>query len=327
MGELEHERVATSPHTDNGRDVTSPGDLVTALEQIVLGHPHECRLAVAGFLARAHILIEDAPGTGKTLLARSLASMIGGSHRRVQATPDLLPSDITGTSIYRPSDSSWEFRAGPVFTNVLLVDEVNRASPRTQAALLEPMEEHQVTVDGSSRPLPTPFLVVATQNPLGDAGTFPLPTSQLDRFGVVFDLGRPARQAEQAILSGIGGVGALAAGTIVASPATFAAWQDDVDRQHVAAAVTRYVLDIADALRSDVDVTAGPSTRALLGLQQLARAWSLLAGRNHVTPSDIRDVAPAALAHRVAFGRATKLTEARQRLADVVLSVGVEGPG
>ena len=178
------------------------GLLVDTLGKVLLGHEAELRLVVAALLAGEHVLVEDAPGTGKTLLARSLATVIGAHHRRVQATPDLLPADVTGTSVFHPGTAAWEFRPGPVFTNILLVDELNRASPRAQSALLEPMEERQVTVDGQPRALPDPFLLIATQNPLGDAGTFPLPASQLDRARMDTRRDAPDRRSLHFALSG-----------------------------------------------------------------------------------------------------------------------------
>src|SRR5690349_8867003 len=207
---------ADGPAQRDPRAVAS--ELFDAVASAVRGAPETVRLALVALLSGGHLLVEGMPGTGKTLLAKSLATAIGGRFRRVQCTPDLLPADVTGTTVYGPATGVWEFRAGPVFANVVLVDEINRASPRTQAALLEPMEERQVTIDGATHELPDPFFVVATQNPAGAAGTFPLPESQLDRFAIVCTLGLPGRTAEREILDGEGGIDALEALSPVTSP-------------------------------------------------------------------------------------------------------------
>src|SRR4051794_273456 len=226
------------PQTPGPAAIRDPRAVATELRDAVAsavrGAPDTVGLALVALLSGGHLLVEGMPGTGKNLLAKSMAAAIGGHFGRVQCTPDLLPADVTGTSVYQPATGEWEFRPGPVFANVVLVDEINRASPRTQAALLEPMEEHQVTIDGATHHLPEPFLLVATQNPFGSAGTFPLPESQLDRFSMVCTLGRPDRVAEREILAGAGGAGALGEIEAVTTPAELAATIAAVRQVHCA---------------------------------------------------------------------------------------------
>jgi len=292
--------------------------LVGTVSAAVRGKDAEVRLAVVALLAGGHLLLEDLPGTGKTLLAKSLATAIGGRFGRVQCTPDLLPTDITGTSVYSPVDGSWTFRAGPLFANVVLVDEVNRASPRTQAALLEPMEEHQVTVDGTTHRLPAPFFCIATQNPYGQIGTFPLPESQLDRFALVVSMGLPDRDAEREILTGRGGTDVFASLRPVADPTAVAAAVAAVRHVHGAPAVVEYVLDLAAATRTHPELTVGVSPRATVGLLHAARAHAVVSGRAHLTPDDVQAVAASSFAHRVAVGGVVDTGAARRVIADVV---------
>lgn len=284
------------------------------LSRVLRGKPEVIRLALVGLLSGGHLLVEDVPGVGKTLLAKALARSIGGDFRRVQATPDLLPSDLTGVSIFRKgadaASDTWEFRPGPLFANVVLVDEINRATPRTQSALLEAMEEGQVTVDGESRRLPHPFFLVATQNPFEHAGTFPLVEGQRDRFSIVIQLGRPARAAERELLLGVGGAAHLDDIGPVTTGAEVAGAIAEVRRIHLEPAIADYVIDIADATRSHKDVVLGASPRASLGVLHAAQALAAIAGRGYVTPEDVRAVAPAALAHRLILGGGPDLAAA-----------------
>ncbi len=289
------------PGAASAPDLRAPGALADALAGVVLGEAAPIRLAVAAFVAGGHVLIEDAPGVGKTLLAKALAAGIGGTFRRIQGTADLLPSEITGVDVFEPGSGTWAFRPGPLFAHVVLVDELNRATPRAQSALLEAMAEGQVSVDGTSRPLPDPFFVVATQNPFGDAGTFPLVPGQRDRFAVSIRLGVPIADTERAILLGHGGEAALARMAPVADTPVWVDTRAAVRDVLVDAAVADYVLALVHRLRGSAG-GAGLSTRAALTVVHLARAWAVLDGRRYVLPDDVKAVAPAVLGHRLASG-------------------------
>ena len=302
------------------------GRLFGAVSSAVRGKDDVVRLSLVALLAGGHLLVEDLPGTGKTLLAKSLAAALGGRFGRVQCTPDLLPTDITGTSVYSPADGSWTFRPGPLFANVVLVDEINRASPRTQAALLEPLEEHQVTVDGLTHRLPDPFFCVATQNPHGQIGTFPLPESQLDRFALVLSMGLPDRAAEREILTGRGGNDVYAGIEPVAHPSEVAAAVASVHAVHCAAPLVEYVLDLAAATRTHPDLAVGASPRASVGLLQAARAHAVVVGRPHVTPDDVQAVVGPAFAHRVSVGGSVDTTAGAAVVADIVARTPVPRP-
>ena len=297
--------------------------LVDNLAAVVLGKREEISLVVAGLLAGGHVLLEDVPGVGKTLLAKSLARSLGGTAGRVQGTADLMPADITGVSVYDRERHAWDFHPGPVFHNVVLVDEINRATPRAQSALLEAMGEGHVTVDGQNHPLPTPFFVIATQNPYGDVGTFPLVEGQTDRFALVVSLGLPGREAERAMLAGDGGPTALDALRPVATADELGDAVASADGTYVAPAIADYVLDIVAATRNHPELDHGASPRAARTLLQVAKAYAAVAGRDFVTPDDVKAVAVAVLAHRV--GAVTRRgTEAmRPVVRDLVAGVAI----
>jgi MoxR-like ATPase len=273
--------------------------LLANLSMVIRGKPEALRLGVIALLSGGHLLVEDVPGVAKTLLAKAMAASVGGSFRRVQGTPDLLPSDLTGVSVYQPASGAWEFRPGPLFANVVLVDEVNRATPRTQAALLEAMEEHQVSVDGATRPLPDPFFLVATQNPFEHAGTFLLPDGQLDRFAVVMHLGYADPVSERDVLLGRGGAEVLDQLDPVTDTDGLRWARAAVREVHCEPAVADYIVAIATATRSHPEISIGASTRASVGVLHAAQATAALGGRAFVTPDDVKSVAAPALAHRL----------------------------
>jgi MoxR-like ATPase len=318
------EPVPSGPATG---PVPAAGALVDAVTSVVLGHHGAVQVAVAAFLAGGHVLVEDSPGVGKTLLAKALARAVGGSFGRIQATADLLPSDITGVSVFDPDRRTWTFRPGPVFNHVVMVDELNRATPRAQSALLEAMAEGHVTVDGTTHPLPRPFFVVATQNPRGDHGTFPLVAGQRDRFAVRLHLGIPSPDVERELLRGRGGTAHLEDLHPVATPAAWVAAQDAVARVDVSDAVVDYLVDLAAATRTHPAGDPELSPRASLTLQRVAQAAAALVGRTYVLPDDVKAVAPAVLGHRLAplagGGGPDNPTTAADRVAAVVSTVTV----
>ena len=274
--------------------------VLDAVNSVILGHDGAVRLAVATFLAGGHLLIEDSPGVGKTLLGKALARAIGGSFGRVQATADLLPSDVTGVSVFDPDARSWAFRPGPVFNNVVLVDELNRSTPRAQSSLLEAMAEAHVTVDGTTHPLPHPFFVIATQNPGSDHGTFPLVSGQRDRFAARLRLGIPPPEIERALLRGAGGTAHLDAIQPVATPAQWSAAQDEVAAVHAGDPVVDYIVSLVAAVRTHPVGDPELSPRASLMLLRLTQALAVLDGRSFVLPDDVKHAAEPVLAHRLA---------------------------
>jgi len=275
---------------------------VAACARAVVAPRPTLQACVVCLLAGGHLMIEDVPGVGKTVLAKSLARAAGCRFSRLQCTADLLPSDVTGVSIFNQRSQAFEFRPGPVFSNVVLVDEINRASPKTQSALLECMEEAQVTVDGTSRPLPRPFMVIATQNPVEYEGTYPLPEAQLDRFALRLSLGYPTREQEAAMLVDLaqpGGADPADRVQAVTGESELADAAEAVGRVHADPALARYVVDLVGATRGDRRLTLGASPRAGLSLLRAAKAMALLEGRNHVRPQDVKTLAPMVLAHRL----------------------------
>lgn len=274
----------------------------TALEQldaIILGKQTALRLALSCLLARGHLLIEDLPGMGKTTLAHALARVLGLKFQRVQFTSDLLPADITGISIYDRQDGHFRFHPGPIFAQVLLADEINRATPKTQSALLEAMAEHQVTIDGESHPLPRPFFVIATQNPLQQIGAFPLPESQLDRFLMRLELGYPDERAERELLLGQDRRNLLSGQEAVLGLDELIAAQEAVEGLHISPALVDYVQALVAATRQDPKFASGLSPRAALGLIQASRAHAWLAGRDMVIPEDVQAIFPGVAGHRL----------------------------
>ncbi|WP_133736609.1 AAA family ATPase [Halospina denitrificans] len=272
---------------------------VSVLNGILLGKNNQVRLAMCSVLARGHLLIEDIPGMGKTTLSHALAATLGLSYNRIQFTSDLLPADLLGFSLYDKEAGALIFHRGPIFAQVILADEINRASPRTQSALLEAMEEHQVSIEGETRPLPEPFFVIATQNPLDQGGTFPLPESQLDRFLMRLQLGYPDRRAERELLMGRDRRELTAALEPILDPDTLGQLQTAVNEVATSDALLDYIQRILAYSREIPGVLYGLSPRAGLGLLRASRAWALMEGRDHVLPEDLQAILPSVVEHRL----------------------------
>ncbi len=290
--------------------------VVDNVETVIIGKRKQIELLLVAMLCQGHVLLEDVPGTGKTMLARSIAASMGIDFKRVQCTPDLLPNDITGVDIFNQKTQSFQFQPGPVFVNILLADEINRATPRTQAALLEAMQERQVTTGGVTRPLPAPFLVLATQNPIEYEGTFPLPEAQLDRFLMQLALGYPATEDEIQILRNLRKAHPIETVGQVVDGADMPTLQDEVTDVHVDESLERYILDIVETTRDHSDLALGASPRGSLALYKTSQALAAVNQRDYVIPDDIKTLVPLTLAHRLILKSGSEL---RGRTAQGVL--------
>jgi MoxR-like ATPase len=296
--------------------------LVSNIDSIVRGKHEQVRMAVCCLLIEGHLLLDDVPGTGKTTLAKTIAESVEGTWKRVQFTPDLLPSDITGVMVYEQPSGTFRFRQGPVFTNVLIGDEINRGSPKTQSALLEVMEERQVTTDGVSRPVPRPFFVIATQNPRDFQGTFPLPDVQLDRFAMRISLGYTDHNTEVRLLNEHTRARDDLKASAVVDAVTLEKVIDAVDEIEASQGVNDYIVRLAEATRSHPDLRLGVSTRGSITLLRAAKAWAATAEREFVSPDDVQDVAPAVCGHRIALTPEAALRGERpERVIEAVLDM------
>jgi len=289
------------------------------IQKVIVGRDEVINLALVAIFCEGHILIEDVPGTGKTTLAKSIAASLGCTFRRIQFTPDLLPSDVTGISFFNQKTQEFEFRPGPVMSQVVLADEINRATPRTQSAMLEAMQEQQITVDGVTYFLPRPFLVMATQNPIELEGTFPLPEAQVDRFLIKLPIGYPTKEEEHAILLRFEREDPLDELEPVTTPDELVAIQRQVREVRVEESVRGYIVDVVRATRSHKDVQLGVSPRGTLSLYKCAQALAAIRGRKYVLPDDVKLLAPYVLTHRILISPATRLRG--RRLADVLMDV------
>ncbi len=299
--------------------------VVQNIQKVIVGKEEVIELLLAAVLCEGHILLEDVPGTGKTTLARALAASLGCTFRRIQFTPDLLPSDITGLSWFNLKNQEFEFRPGPLMSQIVLADEINRATPRTQSALLEAMQEHQVTVDGGTRLLPRPFLVLATQNPVELEGTFPLPEAQIDRFLMHIAIGYPTRSEENDILERFRVDDPLPDLQAVVTPEEILALQKKRRQIRVEESVRDYIVQIARTTRENHEIQLGASPRATLALYQSAQAWAAIHERDYVLPDDVKYIAPPVLRHRLIVSAQAELRgrKSSELVADIVSSVAV----
>jgi len=295
------------------------------VQRVIVGKEEVIDLTLAAVLCEGHILLEDVPGIGKTTLARAIAASLGCSFQRIQFTPDLLPSDVTGINWFNQKESRFEFRAGPVFSQVVLADEINRATPRTQSALLEAMQEHQVTIDGNTHKLPRPYLVLATQNPIELEGTFPLPEAQLDRFLIRVRIGYPSEDEEGRILLRFGAEDPLETLDAVSSPEEIRKLQETRKDVRVEDSIRGYIVGITRATRSHPEIDLGASPRATLALYQISQAWAAIHGRTYVLPDDVKAMAPHVLVHRLMISPQAQLRgrDIGDLIEDIIASIPV----
>ena len=301
--------------------------IANSVGEVIIGKGNEVRLTILGLLCRGHILLEDIPGVGKTMMAKSLAKAVGCTFNRIQFTPDMLPSDITGVSIYNPKNREFEFRPGPIMAQIVLADEINRATPKTQSALLEAMEEGQMTVDGVTYRLSNPFMIMATQNPIEYEGTFPLPEAQLDRFMVRIQMGYPQPQDELKILSAQQYQHPLESLQQVVSLQEMLAVQQLIKDIYVAKEVKQYIINLITASRRHPDVYLGSSPRGSLALFRTSQARAAMTGRDYVIPDDVKALAEVSLAHRIIVGPAARIKNITSRtvVQDILQSTPVPG--
>jgi len=306
---------------------TLSNELIENVGKVIVGKSDVVELVLVALFSNGHVLIEDVPGVGKTMLVRSIATSTGCDYRRMQFTPDLLPSDVTGASVFNQKTGNFEFRPGPIMAQIVLADEINRATPKTQSALLEAMGEQQVTVEGTTRPLPSPFMVLATQNPIEYEGTFPLPEAQLDRFFMRISLGYPNSEQEVAIMDDrehIDPINQLAA---VCTPDDIVKLQKEADDIYIDALVKKYIVDLADATRQHPEAALGVSPRASINMMKGGKAFAMLQERDYVVPDDIKTLATPMLAHRVLLTSSARMREVTQEtvIADALRQVPVPG--
>lgn len=293
--------------------------IIENISKVIVGKEEVCKLLLTSMVAGGHVLIEDMPGSGKTKLAKALGKTLDIKFSRIQFTPDLLPSDVTGLNVFNKATSEFELKKGPVFTNILLADEINRATPRTQAGLLECMEEHQVTIDGETFSFPEPFFVIATQNPIETAGTFPLPEAQLDRFLMKISMGALSREDEMAILDRFEGEDPLDTLTNVATGSDILSLREKAKEVFVSPDIKKYILDIIEKTRDSERVLAGVSTRGALGLMNAAKAYAVVLGRDYVIPDDINYLSKFVLAHRLVLSPGQSNYEEAKKIIDRIV--------